>query len=110
MTREVLGVCAICDCDATERDHNHVTGMVRGLLCRECNIALGFFRDNDALLQRAITYLSLPDTAVVYVKGSGRKDKAHTREYMREYRARPGMRSKTNARMRAWYAARRATI
>ena len=40
-------------------DHNHVTGVIRGLLCRACNIALGNFREDPKRLQSAIEYLRL---------------------------------------------------
>lgn len=39
-------------------DHCHTTGNVRGLLCHNCNRALGLFHDNIEHLQQAITYLS----------------------------------------------------
>lgn len=39
-------------------DHDHSSGKVRGLLCSPCNHALGQFRDNKAVLFRAIEYLS----------------------------------------------------
>lgn len=61
------GVCAIClQQNFRERygkkeplhvDHNHDTKAVRGLLCHACNSGLGSFRDNQALLMRAATYL-----------------------------------------------------
>jgi hypothetical protein len=38
-------------------DHNHQSGVVRGLLCHNCNTGLGFFRDNPVLLRRASRYL-----------------------------------------------------
>ncbi len=38
-------------------DHDHTTGNVRGLLCRECNLALGHMKDSTANLLRAIRYL-----------------------------------------------------
>lgn len=38
-------------------DHDHVTGKVRGLLCRQCNSALGFAGDNPERLERLARYL-----------------------------------------------------
>lgn len=38
-------------------DHNHTTGKVRKLLCNNCNRGLGAFRDNIAVMERAIQYI-----------------------------------------------------
>lgn len=38
-------------------DHCHETGTVRGLLCHNCNRALGLFKDNVEWLKRSISYL-----------------------------------------------------
>ena len=38
-------------------DHNHKTGKVRGLLCSNCNRALGLFKDNKENLKNAYNYL-----------------------------------------------------
>jgi hypothetical protein len=38
-------------------DHCHNTNIVRGLLCRSCNIALGHFKDQVNLLEKAIIYV-----------------------------------------------------
>lgn len=40
-------------------DHCHLTGTVRGLLCHNCNRALGLFKDNINSLQKAIDYLNV---------------------------------------------------
>lgn len=52
--------CAICKKPFTTKphvDHNHSTGIVRGLLCRACNSMLGFAGDNQETLRVAIDYL-----------------------------------------------------
>lgn len=38
-------------------DHDHRTGVVRGLLCHRCNKALGLFDDNPENLESAAQYL-----------------------------------------------------
>ena len=62
------GRCAICGTDkpggkGRKRnlfavDHDHDTGKVRALLCSECNVGIGLFRDDPDLLLRAIGYLA----------------------------------------------------
>lgn len=55
------GVCAICKRPKRKRrlavDHDHKTGMIRGLLCSPCNTSLGGFGDNSETLTNAIVYL-----------------------------------------------------
>ena len=54
-------ICDICKIDLEGKkkciDHNHETGKVRGVLCHSCNVALGHFRDDTELIQKAIKYL-----------------------------------------------------
>jgi hypothetical protein len=38
-------------------DHDHVTKQFRGLLCQNCNMGLGQFKDSEGLLLKAIEYL-----------------------------------------------------
>lgn len=38
-------------------DHDHTTGIVRGLLCHFCNSGVGYFRENPTLLLAAADYL-----------------------------------------------------
>lgn len=57
------GRCAICGTDtpggrgAFHVDHCHTTGAVRRLLCHNCNVGLGHFRDDPVLLVSATHYL-----------------------------------------------------
>ena len=57
------GRCAICGRTAEEEgkrlavDHDHDTGEVRGLLCGNCNHAIGKFKHDPELLYGAIAYL-----------------------------------------------------
>lgn len=39
-------------------DHNHTTGMVRGVLCRACNVILGLAEDKPDQLQALVAYLN----------------------------------------------------
>lgn len=63
LMREQGGRCAICDGTETYEhhqlcvDHDHASGLVRGLLCSRCNKALGGFNDDPLLLQAATRYL-----------------------------------------------------
>ncbi|MEA2945688.1 MAG: hypothetical protein QOI40_1018 [Alphaproteobacteria bacterium] len=56
------GACAICKRKPLQRlcvDHCHLTNMVRGLLCRRCNVGLGHFEDDARLLHEAATYVEV---------------------------------------------------
>ena len=62
------GVCGICQqpemstYKGTRRllavDHNHASGIVRGLLCANCNTGLGKFKDDSGRLLAASNYLA----------------------------------------------------
>lgn len=59
------GVCALCRraTGATRNlsvDHDHRTGLVRGLLCRPCNDLLGHLRDDAEAARRIVAYLVEP--------------------------------------------------
>jgi hypothetical protein len=55
--------CAICKSTTAggrgkfHADHDHETNQPRGVLCHNCNIALGNFQDNPEILAAAIEYL-----------------------------------------------------
>ena len=55
------GLCLICNKPQTGKrlavDHNHKTGAVRGLLCQNCNMALGNVKENITILSKLIIYL-----------------------------------------------------
>lgn len=42
-------------------DHDHKTGVVRGLLCDQCNKGLGNFKDSIVFLKSAVRYLKKND-------------------------------------------------
>lgn len=55
--------CAICEQPekngkSLSIDHDHDSGKVRGLLCNNCNRALGLLKDDKEMLSKAIHYLS----------------------------------------------------
>lgn len=59
------GACALCrgawkgwaTKEGPHVDHCHTTGRVRGLLCGDCNTAIGRFGDDPVLLRAAAAYL-----------------------------------------------------
>ncbi len=60
--------CAICDGDQPggrfgnwHIDHDHQTGVVRGVLCAWCNTALGLLGDSPERIDRAADYLRTHD-------------------------------------------------
>lgn len=55
------GRCAACgtESDRLQVDHCHESGKVRGILCPNCNSALGHAQDDIDRLQRLISYLRL---------------------------------------------------
>jgi hypothetical protein len=58
MLAEQGGLCAICrEAPAQHVDHDHKANRVRGLLCFNCNGALGQFRDREDLMLRAVLCL-----------------------------------------------------
>lgn len=64
MLKKQGGGCAICKTSINQDyrnlvvDHCHKTNKVRGLLCSNCNRALGLFYDNIKTMENAIEYLN----------------------------------------------------
>jgi len=62
------GKCAICRQPETATyrgkvrrlaiDHDHWTGVVRGLLCSSCNLAIGLFKESPETLWKALAYVA----------------------------------------------------
>jgi hypothetical protein len=57
--------CSICGSPGSGKrrnhiDHCHAVGINRGFLCINCNRGLGNFRDDAALLAKAIAYIQNP--------------------------------------------------
>jgi hypothetical protein len=51
-------VCALCGTGKPEHvDHDHVTGVVRGILCFNCNRGIAKFMEDVDVMKRAIRYL-----------------------------------------------------
>lgn len=66
--KEVSFCCEVCGKHEEDHsrgklfvDHNHETGKYRGLLCTQCNSALGMVYDNIEILQSMIGYLQKHD-------------------------------------------------
>jgi hypothetical protein len=55
------GLCALCgqppQATRLAVDHDHITGKIRGLIHRKCNVGLGMFDDDIEKLKRAVAYL-----------------------------------------------------
>ena len=76
MLQEQEGKCGICGTSENYSshngnrkdwsfavDHDHNTGQVRGLLCNNCNRALGLFNDCKKTLGAALKWLDTKDVA-----------------------------------------------
>lgn len=59
--------CQMCDKAFGDRNLDkkvidHLSDMIRGIICKECNTALGFLRENINVAQAAVVYLSNTDS------------------------------------------------
>jgi hypothetical protein len=58
LMNELGTTCNICGSEEVLRlDHCHESGKFRGVLCNQCNVGLGSFRDSPERMQLAINYL-----------------------------------------------------
>lgn len=62
LLKQQKGVCAICGNSPKKGknlhiDHDHNTGVIRGLLCFRCNFGLSYFGENVDTLEKAFKYL-----------------------------------------------------
>lgn len=58
---ECCAICGISQCKLKRIlhvDHCHITKKVRGLLCKNCNLAIGFIEDNLNSAKMIVKYLS----------------------------------------------------
>lgn len=67
--KQQRGTCAICKFPPLGRnslavDHDHRTGLVRGLLCMRCNRALGKWQDDDDKVRAAAVYVTNPPASI----------------------------------------------
>lgn len=64
--------CAICNTNLIQSrtclDHDHKRNLLRGLLCINCNVGLGVFKDSIKNLQKAIGYLKEGGSLNVQIK------------------------------------------
>lgn len=56
----MVSACEACNAkldDGANIDHCHATGIMRGVLCNNCNIGLGMLKDNVVTAKNAIKYI-----------------------------------------------------
>ncbi len=86
------GLCAICGKPETvvrgrskgpgllSVDHDHKTGLIRGLLCSRCNAALGMFGDDVDILIKAELYLHRHKESPIKITQIYRRVSSHAME------------------------------
>lgn len=59
LIKKQKGLCAGCQLPPKKLcvDHDHKTGKIRGILCSDCNVALGLLKDNPETLYRLRKYV-----------------------------------------------------
>jgi hypothetical protein len=77
--------CALCGepfgTDPPAVDHDHVTGVIRGILHQACNRGLGHFDDNPVKLDQAAHYLRTARTPYNASGGKFRESLQRQRRY-----------------------------
>lgn len=70
------GRCGICGAaaDPLDVDHCHASERIRGLLCRQCNVALGMLDDDPERLRAAAAWVEAADTGIPW-RGKVRADR-----------------------------------
>jgi Autographiviridae endonuclease VII len=62
------GLCLVCGCRLADGkfcvDHCHNTLKFRGILCTNCNLGIGHFRDDPVLMRKGANYVSNAAKAV----------------------------------------------
>lgn len=58
-----IKVCGVCPAPATDIDHCHESGRVRGRLCGKCNRAIGLAEDCPVRLRALAAYVEAHGTA-----------------------------------------------
>lgn len=61
------GVCAVCknppkNGKSLHVDHDHTTGLVRGLLCFRCNFGLSYYKEDKQIIENLYKYITKPTT------------------------------------------------
>ena len=85
------GLCDICGNEGDGRwktlniDHCHTTNILRGMLCSNCNRALGYFQDNIRILDKAKEYLMTEVKTTVTIDASEAAN--YMRKTMDEFKA-----------------------
>lgn len=62
--------CDICGATGGRKnlDHDHKTGVLRGVLCTRCNLSLGASKDSIGLLEKMIAYLKNPPFGTLTIR------------------------------------------
>lgn len=77
------GCCAICEAHPAKQkrhfavDHDHATGKIRGILCTNCNTAIGKMEEDPIRMRRAAEYVEGANKSavlnLVYLPHRGRR-------------------------------------